>query len=141
MKKLALSIVAVVLAVASVFCFTACGDTPEQKLKNYIESDTFQSQIDSMKSSFESMMDVDVKAEGEKLLMKFDLKQDLPEETIDTIKTQLDSSFESSKSTFEAIADTIKKEVNIETPQVIVEINTKDGKNLVSKTFGASESK
>lgn len=93
MKKLALSIVAVVLAVASVFCFTACGDTPEQKLKNYIESDTFQSQIDSMKSSFES------------------------------------------------IADTIKKEVNIETPQVIVEINTKDGKNLVSKTFGASESK
>ncbi len=32
MKKIALAIIAVVLAVTSIFCFTACGDTPEQKL-------------------------------------------------------------------------------------------------------------
>lgn len=53
MKKLALSIVAVLVAITTVFGLTACGETPEQKLKSYIESDTVQEQISSMTSSFE----------------------------------------------------------------------------------------
>ncbi len=37
------------------------------------------------------------------------------------------------------IADAIKKEVGIENPEVIIEINTNDGTNLITQTYGASE--
>ena len=86
MKKLALSIVAVLLALTTVFGLTACGETPEQKLKSYIESDTVQKQLDSMTSSFESMLDIDVKAENEKLVFDFTYK------TQDRKSTRLNSS-------------------------------------------------
>ena len=139
MKKIALAIIAVVLAVTSIFCFTACGDTPEQKLQNYIESDSFQSQLTSMKSSFESTMDIDVKTEGEKLIMQFDYKQDIPDSAVDTIKSVLENNFDSNSGVFVNIADTIKKEVGIENPEVVIEINTNDGTNLITQTYGASE--
>lgn len=34
-------------------------------------------------------MDIDVKAEGEKLIKQFDYKQDIPDSAVDTIKSVL----------------------------------------------------
>ena len=91
MKKIALTLVAVVLAVTSIFCFTGCGESSEQKLANYITSDACQKEIDTLKSSFGSTLDIDVKAEGEKVVFTFAYKTDLPEESLDTVKSTLET--------------------------------------------------
>lgn len=139
MKKLALSIVAVLLALTTVFGLTACGETPEQKLKSYIESDTVQKQLDSMTSSFESMLDIDVKAEGEKLVFDFTYKTQLDDSTLDLMKSQLETSFNSLSSTFESLANQIKKEVGIENATVVININNADGKNIINLDYKATE--
>lgn len=139
MKKLALSIVAVLLALATVFGLTACGETPEQKLKSYIESDTVQKQLDSMTSSFESMLDIDVKAEGEKLVFDFTYKTQIDDSTLDLMKSQLETSFNSLSSTFESLANQIKKEVGIENATVVININNADGKNIINLDYKATE--
>lgn len=139
MKKLALSIVAVLVAITTVFGLTACGETPEQKLKSYIESDTVQEQISSMTSSFESILDIDVKAEGEKLLFDFTYKTQIDDATLETVKTQLETAFDSLASTFENMANQIKKEVGIENAAVIININNADGKNIVNLEYKATE--
>ena len=139
MKKLALSIVAVLLALTTVFGLTACGETPEQKLKSYTESDTVQKQLDSMTSSFESMLDIDVKAEGEKLVFDFTYKTQLDDSTLDLMKSQLETSFNSLSSTFESLANQIKKEVGIENATVVININNADGKNIINLDYKATE--
>ncbi|MGN0508458.1 MAG: DUF4854 domain-containing protein [Ruminococcus sp.] len=139
MKKLALSIVAVLVAITTVFGLTACGETPEQKLKNYIESDTVQEQISSMTSSFESMLDIDVKAEGEKVVFDFTYKTQIDDATLETVKSQLETAFDSLASTFESMANQIKKEVGIENATVVININNADGTNIVNLEYKATE--
>ena len=95
MKKIALILAAALIAVTSIFCFAGCGETPEQKLANYIASDTCQKDIDTLKSSFGSTLDIDVKAEGENVVFTFAYKTDLPEESLDTVKSTLETGFDS----------------------------------------------
>ena len=139
MKKLALSIVAILVAIITVFGLTACGETPEQKLKSYIESDTVQEQISSMTSSFESMLDIDVKAEGEKVVFDFTYKTQIDDATLETVKSQLETAFDSLASTFESMANQIKKEVGIENATVVININNADGTNIVNLEYKATE--
>ena len=139
MKKLALSIVAILVAITTVFGLTACGETPEQKLKSYIESDTVQEQISSMTSSFESMLDIDVKAEGEEVVFDFTYKTQIDDATLETVKSQLETAFDSLASTFESMANQIKKEVGIENATVVININNADGTNIVNLEYKATE--
>ena len=94
MKKIMLTLAAALIAVTSIFCFAGCGETPEQKLANYIASDTCQKDIDTLKSSFGSTLDIDVKAEGENVVFTFAYKTDLPEESLDTVKSTLETGLE-----------------------------------------------
>ena len=139
MKKLALSIVAILVAITTVFGLTACGETPEQKLKSYIESDTVQEQISSMTSSFESMLDIDVKAEGEKVVFDFTYKTQIDDATLETVKSQLETAFDSLASTFETLANQIKKEVGLAGATVVININNADGTNIVNLEYKATE--
>lgn len=129
MKKIALILAAALIAVTSIFCFAGCGDSPEQKLANYVASDECRKELDSMKSTYESMMDVDVRAEGKSLVYDLTYKTELPEESLDTVK----SSLESLSSTYEGIANSIKESVGIDDPSVVVKINTKDGTNIFQR--------
>ena len=135
MKKIMLTLAAALIAVTSIFCFAGCGDSPEQKLANYVASDECRKELDSMKSTYESMMDVDVRAEGKSLVYDLTYKTELPEESLDTVK----SSLESLSSTYEGIANSIKESVGIDDPSVVVKINTKDGTNIFSKTYNATK--
>ena len=139
MKKIALILAAALIAVTSIFCFAGCGDSPEQKLANYVASDECRKELDSMKSTYESMMDVDVRAEGKSLVYDLTYKTELPEESLDTVKSSLESAFESLSSTYEGIANSIKESVGIDDPSVVVKINTKDGTNILSKTYNATK--
>lgn len=139
MKKLALSIVAVLVAITTVFGLTACGETSEQKLKSYIQSDAVKEQIDSMTSQFESMLDIDVKAEGEKLVFDFTYKTQLDDATLQTVKPSLETAFSSLASTFETLANQIKKEVGLVGATVVININNADGKSIVNFEYKATE--
>lgn len=130
MKKLALSIVAVLVAITTVFGLTACGETSEQKLKSYIQSDAVKEQIDSMTSQFESMLDIDVKAEGEKLVFDFTYKTQLDDATLQTVKPSLETAFSSLASTFETLANQIKKEVGLVGQQLLSTSTTLTAKAL-----------
>lgn len=139
MKKIVLTLIAAILAATSVFGFTGCGQSPEQKLASYIESDSFQKQLDSMKSSYDSMMDIDVKAEGQNVVYTFTYKTDIPEDSIDTVKSSLENAFDSLSSTYEDIANQLKEDAGIDDPSVVIEINSKDGTNIFSKTYKATK--
>lgn len=139
MKKITLSIAAIVMALACVFSLSACGQTPEEKLANYIESDAFKEQVESMSSQFESMLDIDVKAEDSKIIYDFTYKTQIPDNTLDTVKSSLESSFKSLSSTYEGIANTIKKEIGIENPVVVVNFNNADGTNITTIEYNATE--
>lgn len=139
MKKIALILAAALIAVTSLFCFAGCGESSEQKLANYITSDACQKEIDTLKSSFGSTLDIDVKAEGEKVVFTFAYKTDLPEESLDTVKSTLETGFDSMSSTFEGFANDIKDKAGVDNPSVVIEINTKDGKNLLTKTYNATK--
>ena len=123
MKKIMLTLAAALIAVTSIFCF----------------ADTCQKDIDTLKSSFGSTLDIDVKAEGENVVFTFAYKTDLPEESLDTVKSTLETGFDSMSSTFEGFANDIKDEAGVDNPSVVIEINTKDGKNLFSKTYNATK--
>lgn len=139
MKKITLSIVAVLMALTTVFSLAACGAAPEQKLQNYVSSETFKSQVDTMAKSFESVLDVDVKAEGSKLIYTFTYKTQIDNSLIETTKETLDNTFQSMSSTYEGIANSIKKEVGIENPVVAIEINNADGSSITTIEFSATE--
>ena len=139
MKKFLTAIVAVLAAVTMVFGMTACGQTSEQKLNSYIESETFQSQLDSMKSSVESMMDMDVRAEDNKLVYEITYKTQIDDSLLDVTKEQLDSTFNDMSSTYEGIADTLKEELGIENPIVVLSILNADGTQITSLEFSATK--
>lgn len=139
MKKIVLTLAAALIAVTSIFCFAGCGQSPEEKLASYIDSDSFQSQLDTMKSSYDSVMDIDVKADGQSVIYVFTYKTDLPEESLDTVKSTLEEAFDSMSSTYEGIANDLKEKEGLDNPSVVIEINAKDGSNIFSKTYNATK--
>lgn len=139
MKKLTTAIVAIIVAVTTVMCLTACGQSPEQKLQSFVESSEFQEQLDSLKTTFGSTLDIDVKADGEKLVYDFAYKTQIPEESLETVKPQLQSSFDAQASIFEDLANQMKKEVGIEDATVVINLNNADGTNIISFEYKATE--
>lgn len=139
MKKLITAIVAIVMAATMAIGMTACGGSPEEKLKNYIESDTFQSQLETQKSSFGSTLDIDVKAEDNKLIYEFTYKTQIEDSLIDSVKDQLDTAFNSMSSTFESLANDLKNQVKIENPVVVIKLLNADGTTITELEFNATE--
>ena len=139
MKKITLAAVSVLTVLAMVVSLAACGQTPEQKLNAYIESEAFQSQLTSMKSSFGSMMDMDVRAEGYKLIYEIIYKTQIDENLVGATKCQLDTTFQSMSSTYEGIADVIKEEVGVENPVVVLSILNADKTEITTIEFGTSK--
>lgn len=139
MKKVITAVITVVMAVSMVLAMTACGATPEEKLKSFIESETFQSQIDSYKSSFGSTLDVDVKADENKLIYEFTYKSQIEDDDVEVMKEQLDTTFEANAATYEDIANELKSELKIEDPVVVIQALNADGTTIYEKSFKATE--
>lgn len=139
MKKLITAIIAIVMAATMAIGMTACGGSPEEKLKNYIESDTFQSQLDTYKTSFGSTLDVDVKAEDNKLIYEFTYKTQIEDSLIDSVKDQLNTSFNSMSSSFESIANELKSQIKIDDPVVVIRLLNADGTTITELEFNATE--
>lgn len=139
MKKLITAIVAIMIAATLAFGMTACGASPEEKLKNFVESDTFQSQVDSQKASLGSTLDLDVKVEGSNLIYECIYKTQISEDLVENVKTQLDTAFNSMSSTYESIANELKSDLKLENPVVIVRILNADNTTITEYKFEATE--
>ncbi len=139
MKKVITAVITVVMAVSMVLAMTACGATPEEKLKSFIESETFQSQIDSYKSSFGSTLDVDVKADENKLIYEFTYKSQIEDDDVEVMKEQLDTTFEANAATYEDTANELKSELKIEDPVIVIQALNADGTTIYEKSFKATE--
>lgn len=139
MKKLITAIVAIMVAATLTFSMTACGASPEEKLKNFVESDTFQSQIDAQKASLGSTLDLDVKVEGSNLVYECIYKTQISDDLVESVKTQLDTAFESMSSTYKDIANTLKSDLKLENPVVIVRILNADNTTISEYQYEATE--
>lgn len=139
MKKILTAIVAIIMATTLALSMTACGASPEEKLKNYIESDTFQSQLDTYKTSFGSTLDIEVKTDDNKLVYEFTYKTQIEDNLIDSVKDQLDTAFNSMSSSFESIANELKTEIKIDNPVVVIKLLNADGTTITELEFEATE--
>lgn len=139
MKKLITAIVAIVVATTLALSLTACGASPEEKLKTYIESESFQSELDSLKTAFGSTLGIDVNADENKLVFEFTYNTQISNDLVDSVKEQLDTSFNAMSSTFENIANQLKSEVGIENPVVVIKILNSDKTTITELEFEATE--
>lgn len=136
MKKLTLSIVAVVTALVMVLGMTACGMSDETKLEKFVASESFQSELESLQGQFASQMDINAKSEGTTLVFEFKYKTQIDG---DASKEALETGLDSLKSTFEDMANTIKEDLKIEEPKVKLIVQNADGSEITSLEYAATK--
>ncbi len=166
MKKIALLIAAIVMTLTCVFVISACDQTPkesvvsqaseedvvsqtpeedvysqeaEEKIESFIESDSFQEQIDSVKSQFESVFYMDIRAEDSSIVYEYTYKNQIPDSELDATKDYIESSIPTTASTFESMANAMKRELKISNPSVVLNYINADGTLITSAEFYATE--
>ncbi len=106
-------------------------------IKEYVESDEVQSELESMLSGMDtSTMSMEVYGEDNKLVYSYTYLVDLS--ALGDIASTLDAALEEQASVFESVASSLKLAVDVENPVVVVEYLDKDGNVIVSKEFSAN---
>ncbi len=134
MKRFAALFLAVVLA----FSLVACGGQDgAAALKKYVESNEFQTLIQTQASAYEEMgIKLDISVEGEQLIYACSFAEQL-DNTDNVLGEAFGAALDQQASTFEGIATQLKTELNIANPTVLVKYVNADGSILASKTFSA----
>ncbi len=130
MKKLTLSMLAIILALSTIFSLTSCMPSPEERLKIFVESDTVQDEIKSMTASLESMMDIEVRTENTQLIFDYTYKDEIPDGAVDLVVPQLETAFDSMSSVFENLIDEIETEIRVDDVSILIIVNNSDGTKL-----------
>lgn len=136
MKKNFTRMIVCVLALVCMLSLAACGG--KMTVEDYVKSDAVQSQIDTLKSNLGEGMDIDISAEGNKLVYTFTFG-DLGDMDTETVSAALESGIEQQASTFETAASQLKAAVKADDVSVLVEYVTGDGTTLASKEFFPAE--
>lgn len=104
-------------------------------VKDFVESDIIKSQIDSMKSQFESAgLSIDIYAEGDSTLVyEYKYSQQLP--ITDETKQALDQALESQRATFEMVLNSVSLAVGIDNPTCVIKYLNADGSEILVKEF------
>ena len=106
-------------------------------IKEYVESDEVQSELESMLSGMDtSTMSMEVYGEDNKLVYSYTYLVDLS--ALGDIASTLDAALEEQASVFESVASSLKLAVDVENPVVVVKYLDKDGNVIVSKEFSAN---
>lgn len=106
-------------------------------IKEYVESDAVQSQLEAMLSSMDtSTMKMDVYGEDNKLVYSYTYLMDLT--GMGDIGATLDAALEQQASTFQSVASSLKLAVDVDNPVVVVKYLDKDGNEITSKEFTAN---
>ena len=116
----------------TMFLLTSCGkfDT----VKEWVESEDVQKELnDTIADLDDSSMKMEVLGEDDKLIYSYTFLEEVP----DGIAEQLESALNEQASTFEEVAASLKEEVDVENPIVVVEYLNSDGSEICSQEFTA----
>ncbi len=134
MKKYVGKLFVCVLAVLMAISFVSCS-SKYKTMQDYANSSEVQSQISSLKDSVQSAgMNIELKGEGEKLIYVYTIDSSY---VVDGMAQQLEAGLTAQASTFEDIASTLKEEVNVKNPVVVVQYIDSDGNEIYSQEFTA----
>lgn len=140
MKKKESKVLALILMLAMVMSvsmfMTSCSSEPST-LEEYVAQDEdFQEQLDSLASSQEGMT---VEIKENQIIYNYTFPQQIEEDVLKDVKTQLDESMDAVSSTFEKIASSAEEQSGIKGITVIVSYLNNDGTEIVSKEYAAAE--
>lgn len=128
------AILAAVLAGCMLMAFTACsGKTVEEKLNDYVASNG-DTVIASAEKELGDLATVSLEVDGNILAIIFTYQIEIPEESMDDVRTSIDSYLESTKSTYESGAEDLSQALGGEV-QYRLEYRTMDGETIISRTY------
>ena len=134
MKKIAVSVLAVLMALTTVIGMAGCGNSKEEQLLNaYVMSSDFQSNLKSMQNSASGNATVTPQVSGRKLTFVFKMTKQLTELEINTIKLQINSNIDSilGGNDFSEMVQEIREKTTIQFPMVGIEMFNLDGGAIV----------
>lgn len=127
-RKIAAGLLVVMLLAMSVL-FAGCGGP--STLEEYISNDTEAAQqIKNMNTN-----ELAVTVEGNTLVYTYTYPQVIDASLVDAVKTQLESTIDSSSSTFTGLADQLEEQSGIDGISVKVVYLNGDGTELMNKTY------
>ena len=131
MKKL----FAILLCFIMIFSLFACG-AKVKTVEDYLKDKDVQSQMDTLKETKKnSGIDMEVKAEGNKLIYSYKYSDQIDEENLSAVKENLESGLEIQASVFDGILKTLKDEMKINDPSISVRYLNADGSEILTKEY------
>lgn len=131
MKKL----FAILLCFIMIFSLFACG-AKVKTVEDYLKDKDVQSQMDTLKETMKnSGIDMEVKAEGNKLIYSYKYSDQIDEENLSAVKENLESGLEIQASVFDGILKTLKDEMKINDPSISVRYLNADGSEILTKEY------
>lgn len=134
MKKIASKVIAAALAVLMAVSFVSCS-SKYKTMEEYVNSSEVQKQISSLKQEVQSSgMNIEMKGEGDKLIYVYTIDSAY---VVDGLGEQLKTALTKEASTFEQVAEELKKEVAVQNPIVVVQYVDSDGNDIHVQEFTA----
>lgn len=126
---------AILLCFLMVLSLFACGGKAKT-VEDYLSDKEVQSQMDTLKETMKNAgIDMEVKGEGNKLIYSYKYSEQIGEDSLDVVKESLESGLDSQKSVFDGIVSTLKEDLKISDPSVVVKYLNADGTELFSREF------
>ena len=138
MKKIAVSVLAVLMALTTVIGMAGCGDSKEEQLLNaYVMSSDFQSDLKSMQRSASGNATVTPQVSGRKLTFVFKMSKQLTELEINTMKLQINSNIDSilGGNDFSEMVQEIREKTAIQFPMIGIEMYNMDNSAIVKLEY------
>lgn len=118
-------------------------DKQYASIKEYVESDEFQAEIESQMKSYEGMgMDMKITAEGNKLVYTYKyIDEQLIDDdfTLEDAKEYFDSAIETQKSTFVSVCKQLPLYIDVENPVVVLRYYDLDDTLIWEREFTAED--
>lgn len=114
-------------------------DAPEAQtgsVEDYLNMPEVKAQLDALIDSMSGMgMTMEVTGEGNKLIYAYQFETQLDD--VETIRAGLEEGIMSQEATFKAIARSLKEEINVENPVVVITYLNADGSELYTAEITA----
>lgn len=135
MKKVVSVVVCMLMIIMSL---TACqfgASSPQDKLNAYIKSSEFEEQIESVRDSFDSLLDINVSSKDTDIIFDFVYKTQIPSDSITTVKDSLSTSLKRLSSNFKQLVTNVEKKLDLENVRIVVNMKTNDGTNITTVVY------
>ena len=109
---------------------------PYASVQDYISDPEVKESIDSAKDSNSEIVTFDYYADGNQLVYDYTYTQQYDEERVAEMKKSLDETLEKNSSYYMQVVDQLRKNVDVENPQLVMNYRNSDGTIIATRTFG-----